>query len=605
MLPRLILSGLVATAVFAAAPDGASLYQQKCAGCHESKAAGAANRMPTREAMAARSPEEIIRALTAGAMVQQAAGLTEQDVRSIASYVTGKALLSADVPSAGLCSGTPKAFSIPASDAGWNGWGGGPGQTRYQSHPGFTAADVPRLKLKWAFAFPNASVAYAQPAVVGGRVFVGGVNGTVYSLDAATGCTYWSYPAASGVRSAVSVGRLTSGRYAVYFGDLQANVHAVDAVTGKLLWKVKVDEHPVARITGAPILYKDRLYVPVSSVEEASAMSQTYECCKFRGNIVALDAATGKEIWKTYGIADAPKPYRKAPNGTQLYGPAGGAIWSAPTIDAKRKLLYAATGNSYTDVENSGSDAILAIDLESGKLVWSQQMRPKDNFTMACGGRAAETNCPHESGPDYDFGSSPILRTLSGGKDVLIAAAKSAIVYALDPEQRGKLIWEQKVGQGGPLGGVEWGPTADEQNVYVAVSDLFQYKNGVPGGLHALQLATGEKLWSKMPDKKNCVPIEKGCTGAQSAAISSMPGVVFSGGVDAHLRAYATSSGEILWDFDANREFPSVNGVKAKGGSFDAAGPVIAGRMLFTNSGYGQWQGIAGNTLLVFSVDGK
>jgi len=389
-----------------------------------------------------------------------------------------------------------------------------------------------------------------------------------------------------------------SGKTIAWFGDSRSTVHALDAATGALLWKVKVEDHPASRITGAPVFYSGKLYVPVSSIEEAFAQSPTYECCKFRGSIVALDAATGKQIWKSYAVGDAPHEAGKSATGTQLWGPAGAAIWGAPTIDVKKKALYAGTGNSYTNVSIPTSDAVVAFDLDTGAILWASQVQPKDNFTMGC---ARGVNCPEDRGPDYDFGSSPILRELPGGKRVLIGGQKSGIVWGLDPDEHGKILWQTRVGQGSALGGIEWGPTADLENAYLAVSDLISRGDSKPGGLHAVKLATGEKLWSTPAPELHCTPGAKGCTGAQSAAISSIPGVVFSGSIDGHFRAYQSRTGEIIWDFDTARDYTTVNGVPGKGGSLDSAGPVIANGMVFTNSGYGQWQGMTGNVVLAFS----
>jgi polyvinyl alcohol dehydrogenase (cytochrome) len=452
------------------------------------------------------------------------------------------------------------------------------------------------LKLKWAFAFAGDTSRSAQPAVVGNRVFTGSTGGAVYALDAASGCAYWKYDAGATVRTAISIGE-AGGKMIAYFGDVRSTVHALDAVSGQLVWKVKVEDHPASRITGSPVFYGGRLYVPVSSVEEAFAQSPAYECCKFRGSLVALDAATGRQIWKSFSVLDPPKTLEKSATGTQLWGPAGAAIWSAPTIDTKNRLVYAGTGNSYTNVSINTSDAILAFDLETGKLLWSSQVQAKDNFTMGC---ARGVNCPEDRGPDHDFGSSPILRDLAGGKRVLVCGQKSGIVWGLDPDQRGKVLWQTRVGQGGALGGIEWGPSADLQNAYAAVSDLLSRGETRPGGLHAVNLATGEKLWTTPPPALHCTPGTKGCSGAQSAAISSIPGVVFSGSIDGHFRAFLAKTGEIIWDFDTVRDFETVNGVPGKGGSLDSAGPVIANGMVFTNSGYGMWQGLPGNVLLAF-----
>jgi polyvinyl alcohol dehydrogenase (cytochrome) len=552
--------------------------------------------MPSHQEIAARTPESVYQAMFGGAMAAQSAGLSVEEGRAVARFLTGKEFGAGTVATAGKCAAVPGPLRM--SDADWNGWGNDPGNTRYQPKPGLTAADVPNLKLKWAFAFEGDTLRAAQPTVVGNRVFVGGASGAVYSLDAATGCTYWKYDAGAMVRNAISIGQ-AGGKSIAYFGDVRSTVHALDLATGQVLWKVKVEDHLSSRITGAPAFYNGRLYVPVSSIEEASAMLPTYECCKFRGSVVALDGATGKQIWKSFSVVDPPKALaQKNAAGAQLWGPAGAAIWSAPTIDVAKKVLYVGTGNSYTNVALPTSDAILAFDLETGSLLWSSQVLANDNFTMGCGRGA---NCPEDRGPDHDFGSSPILRDLPGGKRVLVCGQKSGILWGLDPDQRGKVLWQTRLGQGSALGGIEWGSTADLENAYAAVSDLLVRGENKPGGIHAVKLATGEKIWTTPPPELHCTAGSKGCTGAQSAAISSIPGVVFSGSIDGHFRAFSARTGEIVWDFDTARDFETVNGVAGKGGSLDSAGPVISGGMVFTNSGYGMWQGMPGNVLLAFS----
>jgi polyvinyl alcohol dehydrogenase (cytochrome) len=267
-------------------------------------------------------------------------------------------------------------------------------------------------------------------------------------------------------------------------------------------------------------------------------------------------------------------------------------------------VIYAATGNSYTDVDTKGDDAIIAFDLETGKIKWSSQVTPKDNFLVNCWPKPTG-NCPSEPGPDVDFGSSPILRTLPNGKQVILAGQKSGVVYALDPDNKGKILWQVKVGEGGALGGVEWGHAVDEQNVYVAISDVAPIGKRTPG-LAALKIATGEKLWRVPTPKPDCAWGAEKCEAAQSAAVTGIPGVVFSGAIDGRLRAYSTKDGSIIWDFDtATKLYDTVNGVKAAGGSLDVGGPTIAGGILYVNSGYGVFFGQPGNALLAFAVDGE
>lgn len=598
MLRRRILFALAAAAAaIAAPPDGAALYKARCAMCHD--ATPAQPRTPSHADLASRTPESIVKAMFEGIMLPQSSGLNPEEGRAIATFLTGKEISAAPSQTmAGKCSAPPMPLSISATD--WNGWGKGPDNTRYQPEPGIAAADVPKLKLKWAFGFPNETMANSQPTAVGGRIFIGSARGNIYSLDAATGCLYWTYNAGASVRNAVSVGKIGS-RYAVFFGDAKAFAHAIDADTGAPIWKVKIEEFLQAKVTGSVTFDNGRLYVPIADLEEPSAMSPAYECCKFRGSVTALDGETGKVIWKSFTVLDPARPYKKSSTGTQLYGPAGASVWSSPTIDTKRKLVYVGTGNSFTDVEISTSDAVLAFDLETGKLVWSSQVSTGDNFTMACG-KPGTANCPENKGPDTDFGTSPALRTV-GGKDILVIGQKSGILWGLDPDNKGRILWKAQVGKGGALGGIEWGHAVDNTTAYAPVSDRFQ--PGAHGLISAVDLKTGQTLWTTQTPDTGCKPGTPGCQTAISAAISVIPGAVFAGGVDGHLRAYDAKTGAIIWDFDANHTFDAVNKVPAKGGSFDAPGPVIVNGMVLTSSGYGMWGGAGGNVLLAFTVDGK
>ncbi len=584
--------------LWAADPDGAALYQARCAACHDNNSAE--ERAPKREQIAARKPEAIVGAMFDGAMIAQASGLTLDEGRAIARFITGKEFSAASDVSMGKCDAPAKKLSFAPGD--WNGWSVESDNSRYQAKPGLSAADVPRLKVKWAFGFPGDSRAFAQPSVVGGRVFVGSAGGKVFSLDAATGCTYWSFKADGAVRTAITIARPKTGsRYIAYFGDLRGTAYAVDASSGALIWKVNLDKHPYARITGSPIFYEGRLLVPMASFEEASGIAPGYKCCTFRGSLASLDAETGRQLWKSYTVLDPPKAFKKNKNGGQMYGPAGAGVWSAPTIDAKRKLVYVATGDSYTDVELNTSDAILAFRIDNGSLVWVSQVTAHDNFIVACPNRSP--NCPEVLGPDYDFGSSPILRTLAGGKQIIVAAQKSGVVWGLDPDQKGRVLWSTKIGAGSVQGGVEWGHSADRENTYAAVSDVSAGVDAQPG-ISALKLATGEKIWSTPAPKVSCAT-SAACSPSQSAAVSVIPGVVFSGALNGHFRAYSTKTGEIIWDFDTARPFDTVNQVPGKGGSINGAGPAIANGMVFTNSGYGSGRQLDGNVLLAFSVDGK
>ena len=578
--------------------DPGRLYQSNCAVCHDHPK----DRIPPRAVIARRSPDEVMQILTSGSMRVQAAGLGVNDRVAIATYVTGKAPTGrlAPTPEPNVCASA--AAAAVDTGPGWNGWGRDAANTRYQADPGLTAAQVPRLKLKWAFGYRATSV-YGQPTLVGGRLYATSSSGRVYSLDAASGCTHWTFDAGAPVRTAVSIVRV-GGRLRAVFGDDTSRVYLLDADTGQVLWQRALDPHPAARITGAPVFHGQRLFVPVSSLEELAAPAAGYECCKFRGSVVALDAATGRVIWRTYTITEPAHPYRKSAAGTQLYGPAGGSVWSAPTLDPRHDLLYVGTGNSYTDVPTQYTDAILALRMSTGAVAWANQLRLQDNYVVGCEApaTAGQGNCPRTLGPDVDFGTSPILRTLSDGERVLLTGEKSGRVYALDPAT-GRERWHAQVGVGSSLGGIEWGSAADQERLYAPVSDAAATQ-GRPGGLVALRLSDGQQLWRAEPPAPVCSWGARNCLAAQSQAVTAIPGVVFSGSQDGHLRAYAARDGRVIWDVDTAQAYTTVNAVPAAGGSLDNGGPTLAGGMLFVNSGYGRITGEPGNVLLAYSVDG-
>jgi polyvinyl alcohol dehydrogenase (cytochrome) len=650
---------LLAAVVMAQAQDqnanappsqGEALYRAHCASCHD----GGASRAPTRAALGQMTQSSIVFALSDGDMKRQAGDLSAVDRVALANYLSkisepppahseeGKTELSpksADRPKAIVDACTsdtiPTPFEPKLDEPHWNGWGVDMAERRFQpaAMAGLRAEDVPRLKLKWAFGYENANQAYAQPTVVGGRLFVGSAARKVYSIDARTGCTYWRIDTDFPVRTAITVGELTGPspgarpglgpvHWAAYFGDQHGNVYAVDAANGRLLWKTRLDSHPDVHVTGAPALADGRLYVGVSSLEEVSGADAKYECCKFRGSLSALDAATGNVMWKTYTIAQAAAPVRKNSQAVLLWGPSGAGIWSSPTVDLAHHMVYATTGDNYSDPPTDTSDAFLAFDLETGDLKWSSQMSHRDAYNIDCDlPTQKQVNCPASQGPDFDFGSSAILVDLPDGRRALVAGAKSGVVYAVDPDARGKLLWQRRVGRGGTLGGVQWGSAADANHLYVSVSDVqraaaasgsaggrdsvygvpYELDPKIGGGLWALNLASGEVIWHT--PHPGCR--KPGCSPAQSAAVTAIPGVIFSGGVDGHLRAYSAKDGAIIWDVDTERDYLTVNGVKASGGSLDESGPVVVGGILYVNSGYFFQGSTAGNVLLAFSVDGK
>jgi polyvinyl alcohol dehydrogenase (cytochrome) len=451
----------------------------------------------------------------------------------------------------------------------------------------------------------------------------------VYSLNAVSGCTYWTFDSGAGVRTAISIGEFAPPRNALapapsttprgsskshkhktangksrerftlthldivkapsaaVFGDEAGAVYALDAQKGTLLWKTQVDPSPLARIVGSPTVYHGRVYVGVGSAEQSAALDANYACCTFRGNVAALDMITGRVIWRTDLIPEEARPHQSASPGGEVHGPAGAAVSSAPTIDVKRDLLYVATGSSLTDLAEPLTDAVVALDLATGQVRWAKQF-PRHNQTGA-----------------GDFGSSPILRTLADGKQILLASQKSGIVYALDPDRGGEVLWQTKVAEDAVPSGIEWGAAADYRRIYVALSGLVAEPDNGSGALAALDIKTGLKRWYTASPAPACSWGPEACSHAEAAAVSVVPGVAMSGSMDGHLRAYSTIDGKVVWDYDTAKDFPTINGIKASGGSLDQGGATIVNGVVYINSGYGQRSGQPGNVLLAFSVGGK
>ena len=579
--------------------SGLATFQTRCSVCHNNPVPGA----PAASAIREMTPERIYDSLATGSMQKYVEGLSDFQKRRVAEFMSGRPVGSAKVGDAknmpNQCRNNA-ALPNPANGAAWNGWGVDIANTRFQQAQaaGLTAAQVPRLKLKWAFGYPAGESANGQPTVAGGRVFAGGDNGFVYSLDAATGCVYWSFENGSIVRNALTIGPITgqgSARYAAYFGDGHANVFALDAQNGRLLWKTKVDPHFVARITAGVKLYNGKLFVPVSSSEEFSSGHRDYPCCTSRGSVVALDANTGKQIWKTWVVPDEPKPYKTQSNGVILYRPAGGAVWNSPTIDPVRNAVYFGTGDATTAPSPRTTDGVMAVNINTGELLWSYQAHENDVFMGGCTLPTRGDACPSPNGPDLDIGNSPILKTLPNGKRVLITGTKTGEVFGLDPDNNGALVFRVSA-TGAPAtgargaGSIVWGGAVDDRHVYYGVSGI---------GLTALRPASGERVWVFTPPAP-----AGGRGGLLGAAPTAIPGVVFEGASNGMLYAVAAADGKQLWEFNTAQEFETVNKVPAHGGAITSTGAVIAGGMVFVGSGYAISNGASGgNVLLAFGID--
>ena len=594
------------------AQDGDTLYKKHCAACHDQ----VSSRIPPRNALQEMSASRILRTMDFGLMMSIAYPLRREEREAIAKFL-GKGAEEVPFPATAFCSENEPPLST-SSSANWTGWSPSFSNTRFQGTESavLTASQIPNLKLKWAFGFPGDIIAFGAPTIRGRALFTGSARGTVHAMNAKTGCLYWTFEANGPVRAAPLIVENGTG-YSILFGDQVGWFYALDGKTGKLVWKRRVDDHESTRLTGSAAFDDGVVFVPAASWEETRAVAPDYLCCTFRGSVTALRVLDGSQVWKSY-LVDAPRNTRESKRGTPAFGPSGAPVWSAPTVDTKRGLLYVTTGDNYSSPATATSDAVVALRLKTGQIVWSKQTTSGDVFNTGCAA-GDNPNCPEHVGPDFDFGASAML-VKNEGHDLLIAGQKSGIVYALDPDKNGKILWQVRVGKGGSHGGVQWGMASDGASVYAAVADELKKQGNVPGvgntlvgdaafdpvqggGLTALRLADGAKAW--FVPSQPCTPPRAGCSPAQPGALSSIPGAVFSGSMDGHIRAFSTEDGHLLWDFDTAHDFPTINGVPAHGGSLDGAGPVIVDGMLYINSGYPRFGGMPGNVLLAFSLDGK
>ena len=604
---------LIGTALLAAAqthsepgkvaPEGAALYQQHCEQCH----GGTVSKAPQISLLQIMSASSVYRAMNSGVMQEQAKALTDTQRRAVAEHLTGQRLDTAKTAQAApTCTGEANQFDFDAQPDS-EGWGVTRDNRRHfgSDITSLKGKDLSRLELKWAFAFPDAIRARSQPATAGGALYTGSQNGTVYALDQQSGCIRWTFSTVAEVRTGIVVAPW-QGKAAnplLYFGDLVGNIYAVNAVTGELVWRDRPDDHPSLTLTAAPALYAGRLYVPMSALEVTAAADPNYACCTFRGGVAVYDAASGEKQWVGYTIDEEPKVVGKNASGTDRRAPSGAPIWGTPVIDAQRGVMYVGTGENYSSPANDTSDAIIALSLEDGHIVWKQQMTSGDAWNMGCE-TAEKINCPPENGPDYDFGAATILATTSSGKEILLAGQKSGEVYGMDPDTGGKVLWRRKLGRGGIQGGVHFGMSVDGDTVFVPMSDFYggpRWPGPAKPGMFAVDILSGETKW--FSETKNVCKGREFCEPGLSAAASSISGAVVGGAMDGHLRAYDANTGKVIWDLDTAVPFATLDGGEASGGSFGgASGPVFKDDMMFINSGYGIYFHMPGNVLLAYGL---
>lgn len=599
----------------AAAPDDmATLFRTACATCHEVPETKAPPTATLRQLPAAR----ILMAMELGKMQPQAAGLAPQQRVDLSRWLAAEEDAKRDAWIAERAC----ARETPVPVTGRGNWGLGRDNRREAVDVAIGRGNLDDLELQWSVALPAVTTMRSQPVVAGDTVFLGSKGAHLLALDRRSGCVRWSLATDAPVHSALTLDRTPDGVATLFFADELAMVYAVDATTGRLRWRERVKWFPTSIVSGPVAYHGERLYVPLSSFEVAAAGLPTHECCRSHGGIAALDATTGKALWR-YDTTPHAVRTTVTRDGTQLWGPSGAPVWNSPTVDATRGVLYFGTGQNSSSPATDTSDAIIALDLATGERRWIFQALADDAWNAAC--LSGGASCPVENGPDFDFGAAVILLRRPEG-DLLLAGQKSGEVFALDPDRKGAVVWRRRVGSGSSNGGIHHGMATDGQRVYVPVADPERRIAGyVPKpGIYALDVDDGELLWSH-PVERGCVfdPADAPLIGlaemaqgkaqrspwpacsyyyGPSAAAVVANGIVYAGALDGRLRLLDADSGQALRVIETNRPYRAGNGIDGHGGAIDVGGAIVEGNQLFVLSGYGMFGQMPGNMLLVYGL---
>ncbi len=568
--------------------QGFLVYQKHCADCHQD----ARLRAPSLGAIKKMSENGIRQALTMGVMKEHSRNIDNVDFDKLLLFLSSQTNNITETQINECSEPFPTQSEIL-----WSNWGNGLSNQRVQSKSSLNPQNISQLELKWAFGFNDSIRIRSQPLVTEDTIYIGSQSGHVYALSLDTGCQWWSFKADAEVRGAIT---LSDNKKSILFTDFAANVYRLNSLNGEIEWKKNVATHPLTTITGSIAVTQDSVFIPLSSTEVVSAIDPNYMCCTFRGGLIALNTSNGDERWKMHTV---PEPKKTGYNSNRIssWGPSGAPVWSTPTIDLERGLIYIGVGQNYSHPATELSDAIIAIGIESGRVVWHKQTLSGDVWNAAC--VTNRINCPGEYGPDYDIGASIIL--IEGDKDMLIAGQKSGMVFAMDPDDNGSIIWQKRVGRGGKKGGVHWGMTIDDDSIFVPIADL---PEKIPSqfspmpGIHALRIKDGSKEWYR-PALPVCEDEKYHCYPSVSAAPSRVGSMIITGSMNGIIEIISTKDGNLLWSFDTAMQFKTINQISANGGSIDSNGPIIAGNHLIATSGYDIYGQLTGNILLVFSIE--
>ncbi len=586
--------------------SGEQLYAENCASCHD----GSVQKAPHKDMLGLMPPDYMVRAMTDGVMSAQAAGLSGAQKTEIAEYLSGREVSESPIKLPPKCESAQASVNLQAPPK-WVGWGADEGNSRLHTKvmTSVNRDTIPKLELAWAVDMPGATRARSQPMIAGDTLYTGAADGTFMALDAKTGCLKWTLSARAEVRHAAFLEPWTprdTTEPKMYFGDLLGHVYALNAKTGALVWTDRADPHPNATITAAPVLHGERVFFAVSALEVTSAADPNYECCTFRGSMVSYDAKSGKKLWQTYTIDDPAQIQGKNDLGTTLFGPSGAPLWASLAVDSERGQIYAGSGENYSSPGSDRSDAVIAFDMESGKINWTMQALADDVWNMACmsDDPVVRQACPVENGPDYDFGAGIMFVKNPKLGDRVIAGQKSGDLFFINPDT-GDVIKKMKIGRGGVQAGIHFGMARDNDTLYVPISDFPDGREPealAKPGMFALSLDDGALKWFTRDPDTICQG-RTFCTPGISAAASAFEGAVMAGSMDGTLRAYDKDSGDVIWSYDSTTPVKSLTGALATGGSFGgSAGPIAHDDMLYVVSGYGVYFHMPGAALLAFKI---
>ena len=577
---------------------GRQLTENNCSACHEDKSLNIASI----ETMAMATQRELVAVMTEGKMKEQAKHLSKDEINQIATYISSTAESSLVKCSRQLVD------SDLRLGLNWTSKGNGPLNKRYQKDTNINSSNIKNLKLKWSFRLKGFN-ARSQPIAIGNLILAASKD-TLYALDSDTGCAFWAFKSPSEFRVSPAYAK-EAGSY-VFAVDQELITYKLDILKGELVWKTQLPRESDWNISSGSIsIVNPHLIIPISTVETVAPLNPAYECCTTSGGIAKVDMETGELIW--YHRVEKPAEYvgKVRLTRTKKYAPAGSAVWNTPGIDLTRNLVFFGTGQNTQSPASEFSDAIIALDLTTGERVWSTQTLAGDAHNVACEVPLAKKwGCPLENGPDFDFGASVIKSFTSNLEEIYLAGQKSGRAFGIRPSN-GEIIWNNRIGMGGVLGGIHTGMATDDERLYVTNSDREsgrKYDWDPKPGVYALNIDTGEVIWTFPLDddcKKRNEVVENGkCFKGFSAPPSVGSDVVFAGALDGRLYGIGKETGKYLWEFDTLRIFKkTVDGSLAFGGSMDIAGPVITQDQLIVVSGYGTHGQLPGNVLLVFELD--